>query len=67
MSRSIEAQLEDAQTVLPTNPKRAEEIYKEILSGPASEQPDALRQQETALVKLGELYRDHKSVVVSCA
>jgi len=41
--------------------KRKEEIYKQILEGAnTTVNPDELRDQETALVKLGELYRDQK-------
>ncbi|KAI0319087.1 PCI-domain-containing protein [Amylostereum chailletii] len=58
----IEEKLAEAQSLSSTNPSRAEAIYKEILSGPtASESPETLRHQETALVKLGELYRDQKN------
>ena len=43
------------------NPKRRETIYKQILEASKSAaDPDVLRDQETALVKLGELYRDQK-------
>jgi 26S proteasome regulatory subunit N6 len=43
------------------NPKRREAIYKQILEASKSTvNPDELRDQETALVKLGELYRDQK-------
>jgi hypothetical protein len=43
------------------NPKRREAIYKQILQASKSTvNPDELRDQETALAKLGELYRDQK-------
>ncbi|KAI8982917.1 PCI-domain-containing protein [Trametes punicea] len=47
--------------------KRAEALYKEILASPISEHASTdekehdLRHQETALVKLGELYRDQNN------
>ncbi|KII89171.1 hypothetical protein PLICRDRAFT_53638 [Plicaturopsis crispa FD-325 SS-3] len=63
--------LEEAQSIAATNPTRAEQLYKEILSNTAastsddtprtSERDQSLRDQETALVKLGELYRDQKN------
>jgi 26S proteasome regulatory subunit N6 len=53
--------LAEAETVAATNPKRREAIYKQILDASKSAvNPDELRDQETALVKLGELYRDQK-------
>jgi 26S proteasome regulatory subunit N6 len=43
------------------NPERRQAIYKQILEASKSTvNPDELRDQETALVKLGELYRDQK-------
>lgn len=50
----------EAQNLSKPDPKRAEEIYKEILSsGPAS--GDAtLNIYEAALIGLGKLYRDGK-------
>lgn len=71
--------LEQANKIAPTDPTKAEELYRGILSHQTSKliQPkpfrsscvelflriadeDALRDQETALIKLGALYRDHK-------
>ncbi|KAI0351538.1 PCI-domain-containing protein [Trametes cingulata] len=49
------------------DPKRAEALYREILASPISqhasteEREAELRQQEAALVKLGELYRDQSN------
>ena len=55
--------LAEAETVRAENPKRGEEIYKQILdTSKSAVSPDELRDQETALVKLGELYRDQKYV-----
>ncbi len=42
------------------NPAQAEEIYKRILVDTANSDAEDLRDKETALVKLGELYRDQK-------
>ncbi|KIK91853.1 hypothetical protein PAXRUDRAFT_830479 [Paxillus rubicundulus Ve08.2h10] len=62
--------LKEAESVASTNPKRAEEIYKQILSSSAStssgppstgERDQALRDQEAAMIKLAELHRDQKN------
>lgn len=51
-------QVEHAKAVAKSNPSEAEAIYKEVLSkGPGSGEA-ALRDYETALLGLGELYRD---------
>ena len=69
---STEKLLADANSASKTDTKRAEDLYKQILVLPkpaASEGEDrlaqTLRDQETALVNLGQLYRDQKWV--SCA
>ncbi len=55
--------LAEAGAISAENPKRGEAIYKQILDASKSTvNPDELRDQETALVKLGELYRDQKYV-----
>ncbi|KAF5347989.1 hypothetical protein D9756_010151 [Leucocoprinus leucothites] len=44
------------------NPSHAEKAYKQILAqDPTAADAQALRDKETALVKLGELYRDQKN------
>ncbi|KAJ3511057.1 hypothetical protein NLJ89_g4317 [Agrocybe chaxingu] len=68
---SISQLLENAQASASSNPKEAERLYKQILSttsGSTSKDPPKndeqvqnLRDQEVALVKLGELYRDQKN------
>lgn len=51
----------EAQKVVSTDPRQAEQIYKDIISKPPSVTSDAaVREYETALVNLGELYRDEK-------
>lgn len=56
--------LKQAGEYAKSDPKRAEQIYNDVLAqqqnkdASNSEQAEALRHQETALVKLGELYRD---------
>lgn len=62
MAPTLEQQLEQAQSLAAKEPTRAEALYKEILKKPAADNAEALRHQETALVKLGELYRDQKWV-----
>jgi hypothetical protein len=42
---------------------RVEQIYHEILSKDAGNNESALREQEVALIQLGELYRDQKFVL----
>ncbi|KAI0766339.1 hypothetical protein BD413DRAFT_615143 [Trametes elegans] len=56
-----------------SDPARAEALYKEILASSVSEHASTeareaeLLRQESALIKLGELYRDHKCVAVLTA
>ncbi|RDB28089.1 putative 26S proteasome regulatory subunit rpn6 [Hypsizygus marmoreus] len=61
--------LAQAESVATSHPKEAEALYKKILDDTAAstsnevrneETSQSLREQETALVKLGELYRDQK-------
>ncbi|KAL0065193.1 26S proteasome regulatory subunit rpn6 [Marasmius tenuissimus] len=65
---STDKLLADANAASKTDTKRAEDLYKQILALPkpaASEGEDrlaqTLRDQETALVNLGQLYRDQKN------
>ncbi|KAF5387395.1 hypothetical protein D9757_005788 [Collybiopsis confluens] len=55
--------LTDADSAVKSDPKRAESLYKQILSSKASqnESTQLLRDQETALVNLGQLYRDQNN------
>jgi 26S proteasome regulatory subunit N6 len=80
---STQELLAQAKSAASSNPKKAEEIYKQILSDKAGKPIDVLfltnqadsflasssretrdeqiiKEQETALVSLGELYRDQK-------
>ena len=51
----------ELQKLAKTNPIQAEAQFKEIVSKPPSVNSDAaVREYETALVGLGELYRDQK-------
>ncbi|KAF8633522.1 hypothetical protein AX17_004428 [Amanita inopinata Kibby_2008] len=57
--------LAQAESLKSTDWKKAETLYKQILTESetprAAEQSQALRDKETALVKLGQLYRDQKN------
>jgi 26S proteasome regulatory subunit N6 len=51
----------EAQKLAKSDPAKAEGIYKEIISKPPSVTSDAaIKEYETALISLGELYRDQK-------
>ena len=73
-AESFESLLKEAQSIKETNPGRAERIYQTILeesskdqkAGPSNGNEQRLRDQEVALVKLGELYRDTKCVGTIC-
>jgi hypothetical protein len=61
MAQGDSDRVREAQKIASTNPRKAEEIYKEIISKPPSVTSDAaIRDYETALISLGELYRDEK-------
>ncbi|KAF7510140.1 hypothetical protein GJ744_007039 [Endocarpon pusillum] len=50
----------DAKELSRKNPSKAETIYKDVLSKAPGSNEQALRDYESALVGLGELYRDNK-------
>ena len=54
--------LEAAQKSAKNEPKTAETIYQEVLSKDPGTNDAAIKNFETALVGLGELYRDQKRV-----
>jgi 26S proteasome regulatory subunit N6 len=61
MAPADSARILEAQKLAKSSPKEAEAKYKEIISKPPSATSDAaVREYETALVSLGELYRDQK-------
>lgn len=61
MAQSDSERLREAQKLAKADPKKAEEIYKEIISKAPSVTSDAaIREYESALISLGELYRDQK-------
>lgn len=54
--------LEDVRDVAKKDPTKAENIYKDILSRDPGSNDARLRNFETALIGLGELYRDQRRV-----
>ena len=51
----------EAQSIASSDPNKAAQIYQEIISKAPSVTSDAaIREYETALISLGELYRDQK-------
>ncbi|KAG8818962.1 26S proteasome regulatory subunit rpn6 [Serendipita sp. 399] len=64
MSTDTSSLLSQALAQRSSDPRQAEKLFKEILSVKASENDaDVSRDQETALVELGELYRDQGNAV----
>ena len=55
---SNSTKIEEAQNIQRDDPAKAEAIYKDILSQKPGGNEAALREYETALMGLGELYRD---------
>lgn len=63
---SSSSRVQEAQELAKTNPRKAEAIYKEIVSqAPAATSDAATREYEQALLNLGELYKDEKLVCLS--
>lgn len=61
MAQGESERVREAQKLAASNPQKAEEIYKDIISQAPSVTSDAAtREYETALISLGELYRDQK-------
>jgi len=61
MAQGESERLREAQKLAATNPRKAEAIYQEIISKPPSVNSDAaIKEYETGLISLGELYRDEK-------
>ncbi len=52
------AKIEEAQKIGKTDPTKAEAIYKDILAKKPGQNETALREYESALMGLGESYRD---------
>lgn len=64
MAQGDSERLREAQKVASTDPKKAEQVYKDIVASPPALNDAAVREYETALISLGELYRDQKLVMV---
>lgn len=63
MAAGESSRIQEAQEAVKTDPRKAEEIYKEIVSkAPAATSDAATREYETALINLGGLYKDEKYV-----
>ena len=61
MAQGDSERVREAQKLAKSDPRKAESIYKEIISKPPSVTSDAaVKEYEVALVSLGELYRDQK-------
>lgn len=61
MAQGDSERVREAQKVVPSDPQKAEQIYKDIISKPPAITSDAaIREYELALISLGELYRDQK-------
>lgn len=54
--------IEEAQKLAKSDPAKAKAIYQEVLSKDPGSSDAAVKNFETALVGLGELYRDQKKV-----
>lgn len=54
--------IEEAQKQAKAEPAKAEKIYQEVLAQDPGSNETAIKHYETALVSLGELYRDQKKV-----
>jgi len=52
----------EAQKLAKTEPTKAEQIYKEVLSTNPGSNEAAIKNYESALVGLGELFRDQRRV-----
>ncbi|KAK8093657.1 26S proteasome non-ATPase regulatory subunit 11 [Apiospora hydei] len=54
--------VKEAQEIASSDPRKAEALYKDIISKPPSITSDAsIKEYETALISLGELYRDQNT------
>lgn len=66
MAAGDSARVQEAQKLAKSDPRKAEALYKEITSkAPTAASDAANREYESALVSLGELYRDEKYVGIT--
>jgi 26S proteasome regulatory subunit N6 len=56
------ARIAEAQKLTQSDPTQAERIFKDVLSQDPGSNEAAIKNYESALVGLGELYRDQKRV-----
>lgn len=62
MAPAESAAVEEARKLAKTDPKKAESLYKDIVSeSPSVTSEASVREYESALIGLGELYRDQKN------
>ncbi|KAK0747618.1 hypothetical protein B0T21DRAFT_7751 [Apiosordaria backusii] len=62
MAQGDSERVREAQKLAPVNPQKAADLYKAIISQPPSiNSESAIREYETALISLGELYRDQQN------
>ncbi|KAK0674613.1 hypothetical protein QBC41DRAFT_369551 [Cercophora samala] len=62
MAQGDSERVREAQKLAPVNRQKAIDLYKEIISQPPSINSEAaIREYETALISLGELYRDQQN------
>ena len=60
------ARIQEAQKLAKSDPQKAEAIYKDITAkAPGATSDAATREYETALISLGQLYRDQKCALLS--
>lgn len=64
MSQTPQSSLQYANDIAKSDPSKAEALYNDIIQT-KSDDEDVLRDQEDALLKLGELYRDQQSVLTN--
>lgn len=61
MAQGESERVREAQKLAASDPRKAEEIFKDIISkAPSVTSEAAIREYETALISLGELYRNQK-------
>jgi 26S proteasome regulatory subunit N6 len=61
MAAGESSRVQEAQQIAKTDPRKAEETYKDIVSkAPSAGSDAATREYEQALISLGELYTNEK-------
>ncbi|KAK3192455.1 26S proteasome regulatory subunit rpn6 [Lecanicillium sp. MT-2017a] len=68
MAAGESSRVQEAQQLAKTDPRKAEATYKDIISkAPSASSDAATREYEQALISLGELYKNEKTVLSSFA